>query len=49
MLEWFSGNWGTALALFYILEKLVKLTPTKYDDILVDVFWSGIKKALGKK
>ena len=29
-------------------EKVVKITPFPYDDILLDIVWSGIKKALKK-
>ena len=29
------NNWDIALAVFFVLEKLVKLSPTKYDDILL--------------
>ena len=48
MLEWITNNWATALAIFWGLEKIVKLTPMKYDDILLDMIWGGIKKAVGK-
>ena len=48
MIEWITNNWATALAVFYVLEKLVKITPMKYDDILLDMVWGGIKKAVGK-
>jgi len=47
-MDWFANNWTLAVAVFWMLEKVVKLTPTKYDDILIDVIWGGIKKALGK-
>jgi len=29
-------NWEYVLAVFYGLEKIVKVTPCKWDDILVD-------------
>ena len=29
MIEWLSANWELALAGFYLLEKIVKLTPTQ--------------------
>ena len=48
-MDWVSSNWQICLAAFFILEKVVKLSPTKYDDILLDVVWAGIKKAKGKK
>ena len=48
-MDWISSNWQICLAAFFILEKVVKLSPTKYDDILLDVIWKGIKKVKGKK
>jgi len=33
---------------FYVAEKVVKLTPTKYDDILFDVVGGAIKKLVKK-
>ena len=48
-MEMISNNWDLCLAGFFLLEKIVKLSPTKYDDILLDVIWAGIKKAIGKK
>jgi hypothetical protein len=34
---------------FFILEKIVKLTPTKYDDIVFDMLLSPIAQKLGIK
>ena len=34
MSEWVAQNWEYILIAVYALEKIVKLTPTKYDDIL---------------
>lgn len=48
MIEFFNSNWYWFLLLFYIVEKLVKITPTKYDDIIVDIIISGIKQLVGK-
>ena len=47
-MEWLSNNWDLALAGFFLAEKIVKLTPTKYDDILIDMVWGGLKKLVGK-
>ena len=49
MLEWITNNWATCLAIFFVLEKIVKLTPMKADDILLDIVWKAIKRAVGKK
>ena len=47
-MDWFINNWDVCLASFFLLEKIVKLSPTKYDDILLDVVWNAIRKALKK-
>tara|TARA_B100000902_G_C26947215_1_gene733992 strand:- start:272 stop:415 length:144 start_codon:yes stop_codon:yes gene_type:complete len=47
-MDFFINNWDIALAIFVVLEKIVKLTPTKYDDILIDMIWGGLKKMGGK-
>lgn len=48
-MEWMITNWEWFLIAFFIAEKIVKITPTKYDDILLDILWSGLKKVVGKK
>jgi hypothetical protein len=48
IIDLFMNNWDIALAIFFVLEKLVKLSPTKYDDILLDMIWNGVKKVVGK-
>ena len=48
-MEWIINNWQYLLLAFYVVEKIVKLTPTKYDDILLDIIWGAIKKIAGKK
>lgn len=48
MIDWLVANWQYLLAAFWVLEKVVKLTPTKYDDILLDIIWGGIRKLVGK-
>ena len=52
-MEWIAENWQVVLVVFYCLEKIVKLSPTDKDDILLDVVWSGLKKMtasmVGKK
>ena len=36
-IAWIINNWGTVLVLFVLLEKLVKVIPGKFDDILLDM------------
>ena len=33
---WIAANWEWILLAFYTLEKIVKLSPTKQDDIIFD-------------
>ena len=48
-MEWIANHWDICLLIFVIAEKAIKASPSKYDDILLDMVWSGIKKALRKK
>jgi len=43
-MEWLQNNWEWVLIAFMVCEKLVKMSPTDKDDILLDVVWDGIKK-----
>lgn len=43
-----QNNWQWVLLVFYVLEKIVKATKTKYDDILVDILFGALKKLTGK-
>ena len=36
MSEWMMANWEYVLLGFYVLEKVVKLSPSKKDDIIFD-------------
>lgn len=47
-MEWLQTNWEWVLLGFMILEKLVKMSKTQADDILLDVVWNGIKKIVKK-
>ena len=49
VVEFIVSNWEWFLLGFMIAEKLVKLSPTKADDILLDIVWGSIKKTVGKK
>ena len=46
MTEWLAANWEYVLVAFYAIEKIVKLTPTKYDGILFDAVLKPIKEKL---
>jgi hypothetical protein len=48
-MEWLNSNWETVIVVFFCLEKIVKLSPSDKDDILVDVVWQGLIKLLKKE
>ena len=48
-MDWIASNWSICLTVFFVLEKVVKLSPTKYDDILLDVVWGAIRKSVRKR
>ena len=48
-MNWFLENWDICLLVFMIVEKAVKASTSKYDDILLDMVWGSVKKMLGKK
>ena len=44
IMEWLSANWEWVLLGFMIAEKLVKMSPSDKDDILLDVIVQGLTK-----
>ena len=49
MSEWIAANWEYVLVVLYAVEKIVKLTPTKYDDIIFDMLLKPIKEKIAPK
>ena len=47
-MDWITSNWEWMLLGFMVAEKLVKMSPTKYDDILLDFVWGNLKKMVKK-
>ena len=47
-MDWIIHNWEWFLLGFMIAEKVVKITPVKWDDILVDGIKAGLMKMFGK-
>ena len=47
-MDWLISNWDICLLVFMIAEKAVKASPSKYDDILLDMVWGTIKKVVKK-
>ena len=43
-MEWLTMNWEWVLLAFMVLEKIVKMSPSDKDDILLDVVVQGITK-----
>lgn len=43
-MEWLQANWEYVLIGFYTLEKIVKMSPSKKDDILFDIVFDAVKK-----
>ena len=41
-MQWILGNWEYVLLGMYILEKVVKLSPTKKDDVIFDMILKPI-------
>ena len=49
VMEWLSTNWEWVLLAFMVLEKIVKMSPSEKDDILLDVIVKGLTDMVGKK
>ena len=51
-MQWILGNWEYVLLAFYVVEKLVKLSPSKKDDVIFDMvlkpFLNSLKGMGGK-
>jgi len=43
-MEWLTANWEWVLLAFMVLEKIVKMSPSEKDDILLDVVIEGLTK-----
>ena len=49
-MELLLGNWEWVLLATYVIEKVVKLSPSKKDDVILDMVLSPIFNAIkGKK
>ena len=47
-MDWLLQNWEWVLLAFYVAEKIVKVTPVKWDDILLDGLKAGLMKVVKK-
>tara|TARA_Y100000310_G_scaffold215770_1_gene216736 strand:- start:112 stop:261 length:150 start_codon:yes stop_codon:yes gene_type:complete len=49
-MEFLTSNWEYVLLAFYIVEKVVRLSPTKADDVIFDMVLKPIFNTIkGKK
>lgn len=49
-MDFFMNNWEWVLLAMYVVEKVVKLSPTKKDDVIFDMVLKPIFSAIkGKK
>ena len=48
MLEFISSNWTYALIAILAIDKVVALSPSKWDDLLWTVAKKALRKAAGK-
>ena len=48
-MEWLTLNWEWVLLGFMILEKIVKMSPSNKDDILLDVVFKGLTKMVKRE
>ncbi len=49
VLQWLADNWVMVVAGMYVADKVTKITPTKYDDFVVDVLKDVLKKLIPSK
>ena len=47
-MSFLANNWEWVVIAFMIAEKLVRLSPSKADDIILDIVWKNIKKLVKK-
>ena len=47
-MDFIVNNWEWVLIAFMIAEKGVKLSPTRADDIILDIIWKNLRKIVKK-
>ena len=47
LLEWLTLYSGIIVSIFYVLDKVVKITPTEKDDMIVDMILRPLLQAVG--
>jgi hypothetical protein len=49
MTEWIQSNWEIVVIIFFVVEKIIKISPTKQDDILLDMILKPLFEKLKPK
>ena len=49
MTEWIQSNWEIVVIIFFIGEKLIRISPTKNDDILLDMILKPLYEKMKPK
>jgi hypothetical protein len=47
-MEWLAKNWEWVLLAFMVAEKIVKMSPSDKDDILLDIVMQGLTRMVKK-
>ena len=45
---WLSINWKWILLVFMVANTIVKASPSKADDIIIDILFKGLQELAGK-
>ena len=48
MIEFLTNEWQLCIVIYTVINYIVKLSPTKTDDILLDMIYGNLKKLAGK-
>lgn len=48
-MEWLATNWQYVMVGIFVCEKVVKLTPWPYDDIVLDIVLGALRQMMGGK
>ena len=48
MIDWITREWQLCIVIYTALNYAVRLSPTKTDDIILDMVWGNLKKMMKK-
>ena len=49
MTEWIQSNWEIVVIIFFVIEKIIRISPTKSDDILLDMILKPLYEKMKPK